>query len=316
MSSSRAFRLSAPLVAIGAALWGTDPLFRLPLATHFASVTVVLGEHLVLFPFALAMAAPTLGKLRRLTLWDWGSLLAIAWGASALATALFTTAFAAATPITAILLQKLQPLFALMGARLVLGERLPPRFALYVLPCLAGSYLVSFGFAAPANLTASSLVGPVCAMTAAALWGMGTVFGRHLMSRLTFREMTAYRFLFALPFLVVLNAALGGVRQVGHLSAAGGSVVALALLPGLVSLLLYYRGLAGVQASVATLLELAYPATGVLVGYLALHERVDAGQALGFALIWLMAGLLSRQKPVPVKTVAGATAPLGATSAG
>jgi len=53
----------------------------------------------------------------------------------------------------------------------------------------------------------------------------------------------------------------------------------------LLSLLFYYRGLNGVRASHATIAELAFPATGLLVNWLILHQTIDLGQWLGFALV-------------------------------
>ena len=60
-------------------------------------------------------------------------------GASALATLLFTQAFRLGDPITPQVLQKLQPLIAVLLATVILGERLRPRFALFLVPGLVGA---------------------------------------------------------------------------------------------------------------------------------------------------------------------------------
>jgi drug/metabolite transporter (DMT)-like permease len=72
--------------------------------------------------------------------------------------------------------------------------------------------------------------------------------------------VTGVRFALALPvllLLVVLKDGVGALStyQFRDLPALGG----LALLPGFVALLLYYRALRSTPASVATLAETAYP---------------------------------------------------------
>jgi DME family drug/metabolite transporter len=57
--------------------------------------------------------------------------------------------------------------------------------------------------------------------------------------------------------------------------------VLLALVPGLMALLIYYRGLRGTPASAATLGELAFPLTALLVDYLAFHSVLSASQWFG-----------------------------------
>ena len=68
------------------------------------------------------------------------SLLVIGVGASATATFLFTTAFTYGDPNTPLLLQKLQPLIAVLGARLVLKEALLPRYWAFFMAGIAGAY--------------------------------------------------------------------------------------------------------------------------------------------------------------------------------
>ena len=55
-------------------------------------------------------------------------------GSSAIATILFTQAFVDGDPVTPVVLQKVQPIIAVIAARIILGERPRPRFALYLIP--------------------------------------------------------------------------------------------------------------------------------------------------------------------------------------
>ena len=77
----------------------------------------------------------------------------------------------------------------------------------------------------------------------------------------------------------------------GSLGELGGGfaaerVVLLALVPGLIALLLYYRGLSGTKASYATLAEISFPASAVILNWVFLGAGVSANQILGFALLW------------------------------
>jgi drug/metabolite transporter (DMT)-like permease len=61
--------------------------------------------------------------------------------------------------------------------------------------------------------------------------------------------------------------------------------VLLAIFPGLLGLLLYYRGLRSTPASYATLAELAYPATGVALNWVLLGTPLTVAQGVGVALV-------------------------------
>ena len=65
-------------------------------------------------------------------------------GSSALATILFTPAFVDGNPVTPVVLQKVQPLIAVSLAAVMLGERPRPRFGLFLVGGLVGTWLMAF----------------------------------------------------------------------------------------------------------------------------------------------------------------------------
>jgi len=136
-------------VAFGASLWGTDAVFRRPLTASLTSGQIVLIEHLIL---TVALAIP-LWSMRSqwlsLNRKQWGALLGIGWGGSALGTICFTEAIKLGNPTTAALLQKTQPIFAALLAWLLLGERLGKHFWICLWLALCGAYVVNFGLAPP-----------------------------------------------------------------------------------------------------------------------------------------------------------------------
>ena len=272
------------LVALGAALWGTDAVFRRGLALELPATTLVFLEHVVL----VALTAPLLwrsrGQYRRLGRGDWLAVLVVGAGASALATVMFTTAFQYGDPTTPLLLQKVQPLIAIGAAALILRERLLPRFAWFLVGGLAGAYMVAF--ADPANVSITAVVPALLALGAATFWGLGTVMGRHLMSKISFTALTALRFAVALPVLAVVLVIRSDESLLPAISAAdAGAVVLLALVPGLAALLLYYQGLRSTPASAATLAELAFPLSAVGFNYVVFDAVLTGTQWAGMVLL-------------------------------
>lgn len=272
------------LVAIGAALWGTDGLFRTALAFQMPAPVLVFWEHLVLvavtFPFLLRF-------LRNRPSLDLKDLLALAFvgaGASAVATILFTQAFTYGDPTTVLLLQKVQPVIAVLGAYLLLGERLLPRYGWYFGFAVGGAYLISFPD--PLAVGVSRLAPALLAVGAAMLWGLGTVLGRHLTSKISTNELTALRFAIGLPAALVVLLLRNQAAEALDISFGDfGAVVLLALIPGLAALTIYYKGLSTTPASSATLAELAFPLTAILIGWSVFDSVPTATQWLGIVTL-------------------------------
>ncbi len=276
------------LVALGAALWGTDGVLRVPLLREMSPAAIVLGEHVILLLYSVPAVVLGWGALRGLRAPGWLALLVIGWGGSALATLLFTAAFAAGDPTVAILLQKTQPLFAILLAHIVLGERLRPAYWPLFAAAMVGAYLVSFGDLSPFSALGSDAApGALLAVGAAALWGSSTALGRFVLRDVPFHALTGARLLLALVPLAAIALAQGAFGDLGSgLASQPGRLVLLALIPGLLGLLLYYRGLSSTRASHATLAELAFPATAVALNWALLGVGVNAGQVVGFVLLW------------------------------
>ena len=292
------------LVAVGAAMWGTDGILRVPLLEVASPSQIVLLEHLVLLLYSVPAVVLGWRFFRGLGATQWVALLVIGWGGSALATLLFTTAFAVGNPTVVILLQKTQPLFAIALAAILLRERLGWAYWPCFLVAMVGAYLISFGDLGPfMALGSAEALTAVLALGAALLWGSSTVMGRLVLKDMPFYALTGARLLLAVPLLAGIVVAQGTLEGVGAgFASEPGRVVLLALTPGLLALLLYYRGLSGTRASYATLAELAFPATAVVLNWAVLGVGVNANQVLGFVLLWgavVVLGYLNARSPAP-----------------
>ena len=280
--------LSIMLVACGAMLWGSDVLLR-PNALRggWSSAALVLGEHLLLTAAFAIVLWRGRGIIASLTPRQWGALLAVSWGGSALATWLYTQSFMLGSPLTSILLQKTQPVFALLLAGLVLRERRSSGFWLWCGGAIVGAWLLT-GISSLPSLHDVHWRQALCALGASALWGGATVAGRALSRTLTPGLLAGSRFAFALPVLALLTWLTPGSRfptPGPHLLPSVGILLLIVLLPDLAGMALYYRGLRGTPASVATLAELCYPLTSLLIGLGLLHLRLSPGQWLGLILL-------------------------------
>jgi DME family drug/metabolite transporter len=280
-SSNRARDLTW-LVALAAALWGTDALLRLPLALQVAAPTIVFGEHVVLVLVLLPFLPRSLHAFRTLDTGGKLAVVGIGAGASAVATTLFTLSFRFGDPVTPAVIQKFQPIIAIIGAALLLYERLRPSFAWFAIPALIGAWLLTFPD--PLDIGVDQAAVALLAFGAAVLWAAGTVLGRLVATRLTPVELTTLRFGFGLPAALIIVIASGSPYWVPDLASTV-SVIGIALVPGLLAMWLYYVGLRRTAASRATLAELAYPLTAAVVGVAFLDAKLDASQWMGAILV-------------------------------
>jgi DME family drug/metabolite transporter len=268
------------LVSLAAAMWGLDGLIRKPLSDSTSAYTIVFGEHVVLVALTLPLLVPALLALYRAGPAYVAAGIAVGAGASAIATILFTEALFHGDFITVVVLQKVQPLIAVLGAWLVLKEQPRPGFVWFLLPGLAGVWLIALPYPLEPHLRGMTPI--VETLGAATLWAMGTVFGRFLSRRLTFDHVMTVRFAFG---LVASACALPIVGAAAFSNAHDSFWIAvLALVTGLLALGLYYYGLQRTPALVATLGELAFPVTATLVGIYVFDSTLRWTQWLGVAI--------------------------------
>jgi drug/metabolite transporter (DMT)-like permease len=215
-------------------------------------------------------------ELRTAAWRTWLALAVIAAGPQAIATVLFTRsltyAFAPSLSHAAslgvqsevYLLYLLQPVFGATLAWIVLRERRRPAFWPIAAAALAGAALIVFSqspTAPQAQLQAALFV-----VGAVALWALGTVLGRYTLSGISFASTSAMRFVLALPVLLILMLTDRGVAgfsqySIGQLP----SFLGIALIPGLIAMVLYYRALSSTPASISSFAELGYPAALFLI---------------------------------------------------
>src|SRR5690606_23899477 len=136
---------------------------------------------IVLLPILVAKYGKDLPALRKkLTPQVWAVTICIALLSGLAGTIFFTTALFKVDFIpfsVVMLLQKLQPLFAVITARIVLGEVVSPKFARWAVLSMIAAYFVTFPNGV-VQLAAGSepLIAALYAFGAAAAWGSSTAF--------------------------------------------------------------------------------------------------------------------------------------------
>jgi drug/metabolite transporter (DMT)-like permease len=267
-------RYAVVFVAVAATLWATDAYFRNQLVQHLSPTQIVVAEDALVTLFLLPVLIRSRGELRKLGRRGWLAVAIIAAGAQALATILFTASFSIAAQhqlfAETFVLQQTQPLIAIALAWIVLGERRRPWFWPAAAVGIAAVYMVLFADHPLSPVTAlknGRLEVGLLALGAAALWASGTVLGRFALGSISFWSMTSLRFTLALPVLVVIVLVQSGLGGFGHyrLSDFVPNLLAIAIVPGLLALLLYYRALSKTPASLATIAEMAYPVAATLI---------------------------------------------------
>jgi drug/metabolite transporter, DME family len=280
------------LVALAAAMWGTDPILRKPLGSSTTATTIVFGEHVLLVILTLPFLLPALRSLAKAGPRYIAAAIAVGAGASAVATILFTEALFHGDFITPVVIQKVQPLVAVLGAAVVLGERPRARFAWFLLPALIGFWLVNQPH--PLEPTAKGLVPIMQALAAAVLWALGTVLGRFLGRKLAFQEILTVRFFFGLIASAIALPIMGAKAYAGAHDSLW--IAYLAVVTGLLALGLYYYGLKRTPAVLASLAELTYPAIAVIAGIYAYNSHLRWTQWVGVVAIIATVSLLPVQR--------------------
>jgi drug/metabolite transporter (DMT)-like permease len=271
MDSVKKFAAWGPaLVFLAAVLWATDAPFRQHLTESLSSTFIVFAEHFIDVLIAIPILIWGWSDLKKLSKKEWAAVLVIAIGGSALASVAFTQAFHYVNPSVAILLQKVQPLIAIVLAGVFLGERLRRDFWIWALVAMGGAYLISFPNLVPQLYAGEAFnpntMGVLLALTAAILWGGSTVLGKYVLRTAAFQTLTALRFIIAFIFLGLLNTVQGSWPVWSSVTPTDWLfIVIIALASGVFSLFLYYYGLQYTKASIATIAELGFPLAAVVV---------------------------------------------------
>ncbi|MEM4267937.1 MAG: DMT family transporter [Candidatus Woesearchaeota archaeon] len=300
--------VGAMCIIIAASLWGLDGVVLRPRLYHLSVPVVVFLEHFIAFFFMLGFLIYDFSELKTLGLRDWGSFFWIALfggaiGTMAITKALFHVNFEHLSVI--IILQKLQPMFAILLALIVLGERPSRLFYLWSAFAILGSYLITFGFNAPVFEGNKIAIASLFSLLAAFSFGSSTVFGKRALKNASFRVATYIRF--GLTSLIMFAIIFWMNEFTGFGQITKGDIVTLLIIAfstGGVAIFIYYFGLKQVPASSSAIYELAFPVSAIILDYIVHGSVMSPIQWLGAVIIMVSMLKISRMT-IPKTEVVG-----------
>ena len=270
-SNKKNIILGAAIIGISAIMWGFDGIVLTPRLFNLKVPFVVFILHLTpfllmtpflykRFPLIKTLNKPEIFSLFMVALFG-GSI-----GTMAIVKALFLVNFQSLSIV--VLLQKLQPVFAITLAALFLKEKLRTNFIIWAVVALLAGYFLTFGLHLPQfQKDQNTIYASLFAVLAAFSFGSSTVFSKKILGKLDFVTATFFRYGLTATLMLFVVIGTGSmdfqsittnnVLIIGIISATTGSG----------AIFLYYYGLKKVKAIIATIMELFFPMSAVIFDY-------------------------------------------------
>ncbi len=294
--------IASLFVIFAAVLWGVDGIALRPTLYNLPVTLVVFIESgvvaIILTPFLYKRFV----NLKALRTTDWISFVGVAIfggaiGTMAITKALFYVNFVNLSIV--IFIQKLQPVFALLLARILLKENLPKIFFYWAGLAIFGTYLMTFGVNLPNIETGKyTIYAAGFALLASASFGSSTVLSKRALKNISYEMGTYLRFVFTTVIMFVLVLSFAEFNNFSAVSEKQWLVfMIIAFTTGGPAIFMYYYGLKSISASSATIFELAFPLTAVLLEYLLHGNILQPVQWIGVIILMYSMWRITRIKP-------------------
>ncbi len=282
--------LSPVLIIIAASLWAVDGIVLTPSLYSLPVTLVVFIESSVVAVILTVFFKKYFAQLKNLTPKDWLAFLGVALfggaiGTMAITRALFYVNFVNLSIV--VFIQKMQPIFAIVLAGIILKEELKKDFFIWAGLAIFSAYIMTFGFSLPNfNTGDKTTMAALFALLAAASFGSSTVLSKRALRNVNYELGTYLRF--AITSLIMLTIVLssGTIASISEVSSKQIWVfLIIAFTTGGPAIFLYYYGLKNISASVATICELAFPLVAVVLEYFVHGNILSPVQWIGAALL-------------------------------
>ena len=265
--------LGATAVAVSSILWGLDGVVLTPNLYGLEVGFVVFVLHLI--PFVV-MQPFFYKKYKELAVRSWketGGMFLVALFGGALGTlcivkALFLVNFNHLSAI--VLLQKLQPVFAITLAAILLKEKMKSSFALWAALAIGAGYFLTFGWGLPHLDGGQDIVyAALFALLAAFSFGASTVFSKYSLNSFSFSSATFFRYGFTTFIMLIYMLFAWEWIQFQMVTPQNWLIILLiCATTGSGAIFLYYYGLRKINAMTSTIVELFFPISAVVFDYL------------------------------------------------
>jgi drug/metabolite transporter (DMT)-like permease len=283
----------APLfVIMAASLWAVDGIVLRPILFNLPVSLVVFVESLIAAVLITPFMLRKFSVIRELSYKDWLSFFLVALLGGAIGTMAITKALFYVNYVNlsiVILIQKLQPVFALTLAAIFLKEKLPLKFFTYAGTAIVGAYVMTFGLNFPSiDQTDKTVLATAFALLAAFSFGSSTVFSKRALRNVSFEMGTYLRFSISTGVMLVVSFTSGSILSINEISSNQLLIFFLiAFTTGGAAIFLYYYGLKRITASVAAICELAFPLVAVILEYFVHGNILGPVQWIGVTILLL-----------------------------
>jgi drug/metabolite transporter (DMT)-like permease len=293
------------LVGLGAALWGTESAWRIPLNDLFDADVIVFWEHVLILFMFLPILFSQLGQVRKIDKRSWGYLIFSGFAGSAVGTIFFTLALKNGNPTVVNVILNIQPVVSTLGAFLLFGDRLTPRFFLFAGIAIVAGIFLSVEHPALIGVSFSEAglnLGTGYALICALFWGLSTVAGRGVMVGMPLRLAASLRIVVGLVCMTCIVGAAGKLRGASLWPAAaqahpGTAILALLLLAsisGAIPLLIYFEGLRLTRASTAGYFEMMQTLAAVCITWGFFHAALRPHQIVAAIILIAAVAMVQR----------------------
>ncbi|MEP7014724.1 MAG: DMT family transporter [Verrucomicrobiota bacterium] len=306
------------LVGLGAALWGTESAWRIPLNELFDAEVIVFWEHVLILGMFLPILLPSLGVLRKIDIRTWGFLIFSGFAGSAVGTIFFTLALKNGNPTVVNVILNIQPVISTLGAVLIFRDKLAPRFFLFAaIAILAGIFLsVEYPTLVGQSFERAGLTtGTGYALICAVFWAGSTVAGRGVMLGMSLKLAASLRIVVGLVCMTGILIGYGKLNGASLWPPAAQAqpfkaIVALLLLASIsggIPLLIYFEGLRLTRASTAGYFEMLQTLAAVCITWGFFHAALRPHQVVAAMVLIAAVTMVQRvQSKLDATAVASA----------
>lgn len=292
-------------IILACTFWAFDTLIRYPLMqSAVGAIPIVFYEHLILTVIVVIVFFKSSKKVLLVKKRHYFYFFMVGGVGSAIATLAFTRAFYFLNPSLVILLQKFQPIVAIILARYILGERINKLFIAWAAVCLVGGLLVSYEDVMKVFYSKetfqellfqnNAILGYFLVVISIVGWGSSTVFGKKLgQEGYSDEQIMAGRFI--MGFICMIPVAFQMDNIFTHDIEVYGKISLMVLVSGLLAMWVFYQGLRRISARSCSLAEMFFPFMAVIINWLFLDATLTPIQLTGGALL-LMGSLVIQLK--------------------
>ncbi len=277
-------------VSLASIMWGFDGVVLTPRLYNLDVTYVVFVLHLIPFIIMNIFLFKEYKHLKDFSSQDYAVFLMVALFGGAIGTmsivkALFLVNFKQLTVV--VLLQKLQPVFAISLAAIVLKEKLRKRFILWASLAIVASYFLVFGIELPDfNTGENTIYAALFALLAAASFGTSTVLSKKILNKYSFQTGTFFRYGFTTIIMIIVVLFAGTYNQfIITTNENWLYFLIIAFTTGSGAIFLFYFGLIRIRAIIATICELFFPVSAIIFDYIFNHKVLDPIQWIAAAIM-------------------------------